>query len=96
MHLPTTRSNTGAQNIALAKAFVAGAREHRMIGDRALDRQAAEPAIGHVDLQFRAKLALGTNGEDVADDQHAQHQFGIDRGPACMAVIRCQFSPQPT
>ena len=66
-----------------------------MIGDRAFDRQAAEPAIGHVDLKFQTKLALATDCENITDDQHPQHQLGIDRRSAGVTVIRRQFFTYP-
>ena len=86
-----------AQNIGIPKALVARARESRMIGDRALDRQPEELAVGHFDMKFRTVLALGVDGEDLAGQQHAQHQFGIDRRPTRVVVAssaRTQFKPR--
>jgi hypothetical protein len=37
-----------------------------------------------------AKAALGPDAHAVADDQHADHQLGIDRGAAHLAVKRLQ------
>ena len=41
-------------------------------------------------MNLVAKPALGPNAHAVADDQHADHQLGIDRGPAHLAVKRLQ------
>src|SRR5207245_4534338 len=38
-----------------------------------------------------AQLALEPDAEAVADDQHPQHQFGIDRRPTNLAVERFQL-----
>src|SRR4029077_12621820 len=61
-----------------------------MIGDSAVQSESAEPAIGEIKVNFVAEAALGTNAHAVADDQHADHQLGIDRGPAHLAVKRLQ------
>ena len=41
-------------------------------------------------MNLFAKPALGADAHAVADDQHADHQLGIDRGPAHLAVKRLQ------
>jgi hypothetical protein len=40
-------------------------------------------------------LASGADGEAVVDDQYPDRQFGIDRRPARVAVIRRRFRPHP-
>src|SRR5215470_9910682 len=50
------------ENPAVAKPFVTGTRERRMVGDLVLDAQSAEPAIGKVDLHFTARRPLRANG----------------------------------
>ena len=40
-----------------------------MIRERALDRQPAKPAAGHVDTNFRTELAFGADGEDRLADR---------------------------
>ena len=42
-------------------------------------------------MDLIADPPFGPNSEAVADQQHADHQFGIDRGPACVAVERSQM-----
>ena len=42
----------------IAKSLIADAREGGVIGDLVFDAQAAEPAIGEVQLNFPAQRAL--------------------------------------
>ena len=78
------------QNIALAEAAVAVDRKARMIRRLAIEPQAAEPAIGQIEMDLFAEPPLGPDAKAVADDQHPDQQFRIDRGTAEMAVIRFQ------
>ncbi len=82
-----------AQNIAVPEAAVAIAREGRVIGHLAVQAQPAEPPIGQVQVDLLAQPALRADGKAVAHDQHADHQLGIDRGPADGAVVAGQLTP---
>lgn len=66
-----------------------------MVGDRIFKARSAKPAIRHVDLNLQTKLALRADGKDIPYDQHAQHQFGIDRRTASVAVIGGQLLRHP-
>ena len=46
-------------------------------------------------MDLVAEPALGTDAEAVADDQHPDHQLGIDRGPPQLAIERPQVRPEP-
>ena len=70
-----------AQEIALAEAAVAVLGKRRMIGDVAVEPQPTKPAIGQIEVDLLAQPPLRANAEAVADDQHPDHQLGIDRGP---------------
>ena len=59
-----------------------------MIRHRILKAEAAEPAIGQVQMHLLAQPTLGADAEAVADQQHAHHQLRIDRRPAGVAVER--------
>jgi hypothetical protein len=83
-----------AQQIALAETAMAVLGKRRMIGNVAVETQEAEPAI--VEVNLLAKPPLGANAEAVADDQHPDHQFRIDRGPSNVAVIGLQMRSQPS
>jgi hypothetical protein len=65
-----------------------------MIGDVTIKPQATEPPIGEIEVDLLAHPPLRANAEAVADDQHAYHQLGIDRGPSHIAVIGPQMRPQ--
>src|SRR5689334_10233551 len=59
-----------------------------------LEPKAAEPAVCQIEVNLLAQPPLGADAEAVADEQHPDHQFGIDRGPANGAVERSQLPPQ--
>ena len=46
-------------------------------------------------MDLVAEPALGPDPEAVADDQHPDHEFGIDRGPTNLAVEGPQMRSQP-
>lgn len=45
-------------------------------------------------MHFLAQPALGADAHAVADDQHPQHQLGIDRGAPRLAVEGTQLLAQ--
>ena len=61
-----------------------------MVGHVAIEAEPAEPAIGQVQMNLLAQPPLGADAEAVADDQHPDHQLGINRGPADLAVEGAQ------
>jgi hypothetical protein len=38
------------------------------------------------DVDLPAETALGANAVAIADEEHPDHEFGIDRGPPDVAV----------
>src|SRR5262245_14852004 len=74
------------KGITLAEAAMPIDRERRMVRHFVLEIEATEPAIGKVKLHFLAQPALRTDAVAVADDQHPDHEFGVDRRPADLAV----------
>ena len=58
-----------------------------MVRHRVVEPQAAEPAVGEVEMDFVAQPAFGANAVAVADDQHPDHQFRIDRRTPSGAVV---------
>jgi hypothetical protein len=67
-----------------------------MVGHIAIEPEPTKPTIGQVEVNLLAKPTLGADAEAVAYDQHSDHQFGIDRGPANGAVEWSQLPPQFT
>jgi hypothetical protein len=82
-----------AQEIALAETAVAVLGKRRMIGHSAVETQAAEPAISQIEVDLLTQPTLRTNAEAVADDEHPDHQLGINRGPPDVAVIGLEMRP---
>ena len=68
--------------------------EGRVIRHGAFQTQPAEPAIGQVEVDLFAQPTLRPNAEAVADQQHPDQQFGIDRGATDGAVERRQMRSQ--
>lgn len=65
-----------------------------MIRHIAFQAEPAEPPIGEVQMHLLTQPTLGTDAEAVAYDQHADHQFWINRGPPDLAIERPQVGPQ--
>ena len=65
-----------------------------MIGHVAVEPEPAEPAVRQVEVNLLAQPPLGADAEAVADDQHPDHQLGIDRRPTHRAVEGGQLPPQ--
>jgi hypothetical protein len=82
-----------AQQIALAEAAVPVLGEGRVVRYVAIQAQAAEPAVGQVEVDLLAEPPLRADAQAVAHQQHPDHQLGIDRGPADRAVERGQVRP---
>jgi hypothetical protein len=53
-----------------------------MTGNVAVEPQSTEPAVRQIEVDFLAQPTLRTNAVAVAvaDNQHAHHQLGINRG----------------
>jgi hypothetical protein len=85
-----------AQQIALAEPTMPILRKRGMIGYVAIKPEPTEPPVSQVEVHFFAQASLRTDAEAVADNQHSDHQLGIDRGPAYTAVERRQLLSQIT
>src|ERR1700688_1415265 len=58
-----------------------------------IEPQSREPAPRQVHAQFLHQLPFAGDAIQVADQQNAQQQFGINRRPAGIAVTRFQLLP---
>jgi hypothetical protein len=85
-----------AKSLALTKATVPVFGERRVIRHRVYQSQPAEPAVGQIEMDFLTQTPLGTDPEAVADHQHANHQFRINRRPSDGAVERFHVLPEAT
>lgn len=77
-----------AKDVAVAEATVAIDRKGRVIRHLVTEIETAEPPIGEMKLDILTRLALEADAVAVADDQHPQHQRGINRGAAEARPIR--------
>jgi len=84
-----------AEDIMLAEALVASARECRVIGNPVLDAEAAKPAVSEVHLHLAAQRALRADREHVTEDEHPDHQLRINRRPAGVGIVRRQLGAHP-
>ena len=75
-----------AQQIAVAEASMPILRESGVVRYRVVQIEPTEPAIGQMKRDLLAQLELRADAVAVADDQHAHHQFGINRGSTRVAV----------
>src|SRR4051812_49017726 len=65
-------------------------------GTRASRPSRPEPAVREVQMDFLAQPSLRPNAKAVANDQHADHQLGINRRPPGLAVEWRQLPSQLT
>src|SRR4029077_10760383 len=87
-------SQRAPQQIALAETAMPVLREGGMIGHIAVEPEPAEPPIRQIEVDLFAEAALGADADAKTDDQHADHQFGIDRRATHRAVERREVAAQ--
>jgi hypothetical protein len=66
-------------------------RERRVIGHLIVEIEPAKPSVRKVKLKLFAQPPLGADAVAIADDQHPDHQLGINRRPTNVAIERCQL-----
>jgi hypothetical protein len=49
-----------------------------MVGHLVAQIEPAEPAIGKVEMHLLAQAPLRADAEQIADEQHSEHQLRID------------------
>jgi hypothetical protein len=49
-----------------------------MIGYIAVETETTKPAICQIEMDFPAQTPLGADAKAITDDQHPDHQFGIN------------------
>src|ERR1700719_3289437 len=83
-----------AQNIALTEPVQSVLGEGRVVGNRVIEIEPAEPPVCEVEPYLLAQLPLRADAEAIANDKHPDQQFGIDRRPADVAVEWTQLLVQ--
>ena len=66
------------KDVAVTETLIAGTRERRVIRNLVLKAQPTEPSVRQVDPNVPTQRPLRSNGKDVADDEHPDHQHRID------------------
>jgi hypothetical protein len=61
-----------------------------VIGHDAIEIEPAEPAVGKVEMDLLAQPPLRPDAHAITDQQHPDHQFGIDRGATRRTIERLQ------
>jgi hypothetical protein len=71
-----------------------------VIRNLSVELKATKPAIGKVELDLFAQPPLRADAVTVANNKHADQQFGVDRGAANLAIeplqLRAQLSQNPS
>jgi hypothetical protein len=75
------------EQVALTETAVAVLGEGRVIRYVAFQAQTAKPAIGQVEVDLLSSPALRADGKGITNQQHADHQLRIDRGPSASGII---------
>jgi predicted nucleotidyltransferase component of viral defense system len=83
------------KDVAVTETLIAGTRERRVIRNLVLKAQATEPSVSQVDPNVPTQRPLRSNGKDVADDEHPDHQHRIDRWATETRVVRRQLAVYP-
>jgi hypothetical protein len=65
-----------------------------MIGYMAVEAETTKPAICQIEMDFLAQASLGADAKAITDDQHPDHQLGVDRWATHCAVKGGQPPPQ--
>ena len=76
-----------SEQAALAETAMPVLRECRMVWHRISQIQFAKPAIRQIDMDLLAKPPLGSNALAIAQQRHADHQFGINRRTTIGTVV---------
>jgi hypothetical protein len=51
--------------------------------------------LGEVELDLAAQCAFRADGKHVANNEHPNHQYRINRRSSNMRIVRRQFGPNP-
>ena len=65
-----------------------------MVGHLAFQTQPTKPPIGQVEVHFLAQPPLRADAIAVANDEHPDHQLGVDRRTPNVAVMGLQLLVQ--
>ena len=75
------------KDVTLPKAVQPVLRKRGVMRNLVIEIEPAEPAIGQMQFDFLRQPAFRPSAKAVADNQHSDHKFGINRRPPNLAVI---------
>jgi hypothetical protein len=65
----------------------------RVIRHCPIQTEPTEPPVGQIEMNLIAQAPLRSDAETVTDQEHPDHEFGIDRRPTDAAVEGSQVPP---
>jgi hypothetical protein len=65
-----------------------------MIRDIAVEPEPAEPPVSQIEMDLFAEPPLGADAKAIADDEHPDHQLGVNRWATHRAVERRELAAQ--
>ena len=74
------------QQIAVTETPMSVLRERRMVRHFTIQPEAAEPSIREIEVYLLAQAPFRSDPDTVADDEHPDHQLGIDRRSSRLTV----------
>jgi hypothetical protein len=57
-----------------------------MVGDSAIQSQAAKPPISQIEVHLLTQPSLRSDPVAISHQQHPDQKFRVDRGPSCLAI----------
>jgi hypothetical protein len=82
-----------SKQIAVTEAAMPIFGKGRVVRHLAIEAEPTEPTVSEVQVNLFAQPPFGTNAVAVANQQHPDEQFGINRRPASSALKWRQVAP---
>jgi hypothetical protein len=81
------------KEVALPEPAMPVLGERRVIRYRSIQTKPAEPPVGQVEVDVITQPSFRSNAKAVTDQEHPDHQFGIDRRSTDTTIERRQLLP---
>ena len=81
------------EEIALPEAAMPVLGKRRVIRHHPIQTEPTEPPVGQIEVNLIAQTPLRSNAEAVSDQEHPNHELGIDGGSTDATVERRQVLP---
>src|SRR6202023_3705723 len=70
-------------------------QKSRVTRNLVLEAQAAEPAVRQIHLHLAAQQPLGSDSEDIADDEHPDHEHQVNRRAPDRRIVGRELGTNP-